>query len=57
MPPMEPIHPFIHLSIHEAEIYGCVIRSFAKARPIGGHVMFGESINRTQWTVMGHLHS
>jgi hypothetical protein len=25
---------------------------FAKARPMGGHVMFGESINSTQQTVV-----
>jgi hypothetical protein len=30
---------------------------FAEGRPVVGRVMFGESINKTQWTVIGHLHS
>lgn len=30
---------------------------FAEARPVREHVMFGQNINRTQWTVNGHLDS
>jgi hypothetical protein len=46
----------------EVEVFGWVMWCritccFAKARPTGGHVMFGESINGTQETVMAHLHS
>lgn len=30
---------------------------FAETRLVGGHVLFGENLKRTQWTVMVHLHS
>jgi hypothetical protein len=30
---------------------------FAEGRPMGEHVMFGESINRIQLSVKEHLHS
>lgn len=46
----------------EVEVSGYVKRCklmwcFAEARAMGRHVMLGKCINRTQWTVVGHVHS
>jgi hypothetical protein len=46
----------------KVEDFGCamwcrLMWCFAEARLVGGHMIFGESINRTQRTVMGCLHS
>jgi hypothetical protein len=41
------------------EVSGCVMTHvmLSEARPVRGHVMFGESISRNQWAVVGHVHS
>jgi hypothetical protein len=41
---------------HGVFCWGRLKWCFAEARPVGEHVIFGESINRTQQTVMGCLH-
>jgi hypothetical protein len=46
----------------ETEVFGFVRRfrlmgCFSEARPTGSHMIFGESTNRTQWTVMACLYS
>ena len=55
---------------YEVEVSSCIIDVFPwcftevdshcvfpEARPLEEQVTFGESIIRTQWTVMGHLNS
>jgi hypothetical protein len=42
---------------HVVSCRNTLIWCFAEARPMGRHVMLGASINRTQWTVIGPLHS
>jgi hypothetical protein len=46
-----------HLSYRSASFQLCHVMCFAEVRPVRGHVMSAESINRIQWTVKGCLHS